>query len=156
MSRKVKHLTSWLRGWQRNKRHTQVKSHSPLQLQLDLQQFPNGHIRQLWGFSGPHCPCQSCATMQCSSSSLCCVPVPFPAAALDQIVWSPGSPTGSAKPGLQSRQFVYEWWLWQANCNFFLFSLRQEVERFSCQASVRPHFSSLLGRVLLSAASVWL
>lgn len=57
---------------------------------------------------------------------------------------------------MQSEQFVYGWWKWQADHSVPWFSLMGWVERFGCQSSMRPHFSSLPHRVPLAAANIWL
>lgn len=66
-----------------------------------------------------------------------------------------GSPVQISRISSCRERFVYGWW-WQANHSVPCFSLTGWVERFGCQTSVRPHFSSLLRRVPLAAANIWL
>ena len=66
-----------------------------------------------------------------------------------------GSPVQISQILSSTERFVYGLW-WQANCSVPSFSLTGWVERFGCQTSVRPHFSSLLRRVPLAAANIWL
>lgn len=73
------------------------------------------------------------------------------------IRWAPRKPWSHwPSSEMQSERFVYGWWYWQANRSVPLFSLMGWIERFGCQTSVRPHFSSLPHRVPLAAANIWL
>lgn len=71
--------------------------------------------------------------------------------------WAPRKPwLDQPSSEMQREQFVYVWRLWQANHSVPLFSVMGWAERFCCQTSLRPHFSSLPWRVPLAAANIWL
>lgn len=139
--------------WQTiDKRQAQSDRHSHLELTMDLRQFSDGQTQH----PSPGFPwALSYATAQSLFLSRMKL-FPHPCSTDWSGPWrTSGSPVQISQISSSTERFVYGLW-WQANRSVPSFSLTGWVERFCCQTSVRPHFSSLLRRVPLAAANIWL